>query len=78
MVANISPSSGCCEHTLNTLRYSDRVKELKKENRQPVNPLMLPRAANSKIVPVKKAEENNLVMPSEIFKRQNSNGAIPP
>ena len=33
MVANVSPSSGCCEHTLNTLRYSDRVKELKKENR---------------------------------------------
>ncbi len=29
MVANISPSSICCEHTLNTLRYADRVKELK-------------------------------------------------
>ena len=30
MVANISPSFMNCEHTLNTLRYSDRVKELKK------------------------------------------------
>eukprot|EP00474_Spongospora_subterranea_P006012 CRZ06470.1 hypothetical protein [Spongospora subterranea] len=30
MVANISPNSGSCEHTLNTLRYADRVKELKK------------------------------------------------
>ena len=31
MIANISPASNCCEHTLNTLRYADRVKELKKE-----------------------------------------------
>ena len=31
MIANISPASGCCEHTLNTLRYADRVKELKKD-----------------------------------------------
>jgi len=31
MIANISPAFSCCEHTLNTLRYADRVKELKKE-----------------------------------------------
>lgn len=31
MIANISPAASCCEHTLNTLRYADRVKELKKE-----------------------------------------------
>ena len=30
MIANVSPSQSCCEHTLNTLRYADRVKELKK------------------------------------------------
>jgi len=30
MIANISPNSGSCENTLNTLRYADRVKELKK------------------------------------------------
>jgi kinesin family protein 2/24 len=30
MIGNISPAMGSCEHTLNTLRYSDRVKELKK------------------------------------------------
>eukprot|EP00164_Ancoracysta_twista_P000259 GFYU01000365.1.p1 GENE.GFYU01000365.1~~GFYU01000365.1.p1 ORF type:complete len:678 (-),score=167.41 GFYU01000365.1:281-2314(-) len=29
MIANISPSLLNCEHTLNTLRYSDRVKELR-------------------------------------------------
>jgi kinesin family protein 2/24 len=32
MIANVSPASGCCEHSLNTLRYADRVKELKKGN----------------------------------------------
>jgi hypothetical protein len=35
MIANISPSSSCNEHTLNTLRYADRVKELRKEKNEP-------------------------------------------
>lgn len=30
MIGNISPSQSSSEHTLNTLRYADRVKELKK------------------------------------------------
>ena len=30
MIATISPASGSCEHTLNTLRYADRVKELRR------------------------------------------------
>lgn len=47
MVANIGPTISCCEHTLNTLRYADRVKELKKENRDQSNALMLPRQANN-------------------------------
>jgi len=32
MIGNISPAISSCEHTLNTLRYADRVKELKKSN----------------------------------------------
>ncbi|KAF5220497.1 putative Kinesin-13 5 [Trypanosoma cruzi] len=31
MIGNVSPASGSCEHTLNTLRYADRVKELRKD-----------------------------------------------
>ncbi|CAG2235798.1 KIF2_24 [Mytilus edulis] len=31
MIANISPTKSSCEHTLNTLRYADRVKELRKQ-----------------------------------------------
>jgi len=32
MIANVSPALGCCEPTLNTLRYADRVKEMKKDS----------------------------------------------
>eukprot|EP00762_Andalucia_godoyi_P005031 ANDGO_01444.mRNA.1 Kinesin-13A len=32
MIANIAPASAASEHTLNTLRYADRVKELKRGN----------------------------------------------
>ena len=32
MIGNISPALASCEHTLNTLRYADRVKELKKSS----------------------------------------------
>lgn len=35
MIANVSPGTSCVEHTLNTLRYADRVKEMKKEGEQP-------------------------------------------
>eukprot|EP01025_Chloroclados_australasicus_P065173 TRINITY_DN8846_c0_g2_i10.p1 TRINITY_DN8846_c0_g2~~TRINITY_DN8846_c0_g2_i10.p1 ORF type:complete len:603 (+),score=91.99 TRINITY_DN8846_c0_g2_i10:474-2282(+) len=31
MIATISPNSKSCEHTLNTLRYADRVKELRND-----------------------------------------------
>lgn len=32
MIANIAPNSGYAEHTLNTLRYADRVRELRGHN----------------------------------------------
>ncbi|XP_041057415.1 kinesin-like protein KIF24 isoform X2 [Carcharodon carcharias] len=35
MIANISPSHVATEHTLNTLRYADRVKELKRGTKTP-------------------------------------------
>lgn len=50
MIANVSPGLSCSEHTLNTLRYADRVKELKKMKTTPLSKedqlaqsLMLPR-----------------------------------
>ncbi|XP_042499142.1 kinesin-like protein KIN-13B isoform X2 [Macadamia integrifolia] len=39
MISCISPSSGSCEHTLNTLRYADRVKSLSKGNNSKKDPL---------------------------------------
>lgn len=50
MIAAVSPGLSCSEHTLNTLRYADRVKELKKMKQAPLSKdellaqqLMLPR-----------------------------------
>jgi len=68
MIGNISPSSNACEHTLNTLRYADRVKELKKpagESGPPLSQmdllaqqLMLPRQnKNSTKFNIKKEED---------------------
>lgn len=37
MIANVSPANSCVEHSLNTLRYADRVKEMKKEGDIPSN-----------------------------------------
>ena len=34
MIANISPCLSCSDHTLNTLRYADRVKELRKSKHE--------------------------------------------
>lgn len=44
MIANVSPSQGSSENTLNTLRYADRVKEMKNSNDgNKVDSMMLPR-----------------------------------
>ena len=50
MIGNISPAISNCEYTLNTLRYADRVKELKKDKDARIqlkDELMLPRQPNN-------------------------------
>jgi kinesin family protein 2/24 len=44
MIANISPSTSCCENSLNTLRYADRVKEMKRDRSSGMPPAPEPRA----------------------------------
>ena len=72
MIGNISPSLSACEHTLNTLRYADRVKELKKNHGKEskdsrdhlARALMLPRQMKNSArisLPVRTVEES-LVM----------------
>ena len=51
MIANVSPAQLCCEHSLNTLRYGDRVKELKNEQGGSNDKLMLARSGkNTRII----------------------------
>ncbi|PIA65045.1 hypothetical protein AQUCO_00100491v1 [Aquilegia coerulea] len=40
MISCVSPNSGSCEHTLNTLRYADRVKSLSKGTTSKKDPLL--------------------------------------
>ena len=41
MIGNVSPASSSCEHTLNTMRYADRVKELGRGNREATAEIMM-------------------------------------
>ncbi|GAU43456.1 hypothetical protein TSUD_140930 [Trifolium subterraneum] len=52
MISCISPSSGSCEHTLNTLRYADRVKSLSKGNSSRRDPLSSSNHRDSTVLPV--------------------------
>ncbi|GAA0141144.1 microtubule binding motor protein [Lithospermum erythrorhizon] len=52
MISCISPNSGSCEHTLNTLRYADRVKSLSKGNNSRREPSSISNLRNSVAVPL--------------------------
>ncbi|KAL9443548.1 hypothetical protein AB3S75_016835 [Citrus x aurantiifolia] len=67
MISCISPSSGSCEHTINTLRYADRVKSLSKGNiskRDPLSSSSNLRDSTafpgSSVVPTKLTSEDNV------------------
>ncbi|XP_009696503.1 PREDICTED: kinesin-like protein KIF24, partial [Cariama cristata] len=60
MIANVSPSHIATEHTLNTLRYADRVKELKKGIKCPT-PVTNRRRTVGNISP--KRVQNSLSLP---------------
>ncbi|KAM3143195.1 hypothetical protein pb186bvf_004781 [Paramecium bursaria] len=77
MIGNFSPSSLSAEHTLNTLRYADRVKEIKKTGERSNNrdlqgqinsldimqrELMLPRQGNRVPVPTPQPNQVNQVL----------------
>eukprot|EP00826_Nyctotherus_ovalis_P007218 TRINITY_DN11789_c0_g1_i2.p1 TRINITY_DN11789_c0_g1~~TRINITY_DN11789_c0_g1_i2.p1 ORF type:complete len:379 (+),score=93.47 TRINITY_DN11789_c0_g1_i2:759-1895(+) len=72
MIANVSPTASCCEHTLNTLRYADRVKELRKgpaSSHVPLDhfdqlskELMLPRQTNN-VTRIPVAKETKYTVP---------------
>ena len=73
MIANISPCLSCSEHTLNTLRYADRVKELRKtrherENENNKNNNYI----NNNAIKSKKTKENELL--AELLMMPRNNG----
>lgn len=61
MIATVSPSSANCEHTINTLRYADRVKELKGPSNLGTGEALMPREvyspANKSKIPVAAVSE---------------------
>jgi kinesin family protein 2/24 len=72
MIANISPCLSCSEHTLNTLRYADRVKELRKprHEREGEN-----NKNNNNIInnlKTKKSRENDLLAELLMMPRNNA------
>jgi kinesin family protein 2/24 len=80
MIANISPCLSCSENTLNTLRYADRVKELRKDTKektvkkeskeeQLADLLMMPRQHNKTVKYNVTIKKNNPNKPASIPKK---------
>ena len=67
MIANISPCLSCSEHTLNTLRYADRVKELRKQNKKEGDNNMY-----NSITINKKNKENDLLLNELLMMPRNN------
>ncbi|KAF2304863.1 hypothetical protein GH714_039203 [Hevea brasiliensis] len=66
MISCISPSSGSCEHTLNTLRYADRVKSLSKGNNSKRDPLSSSNLRDSTALPLTSALPNEATFDDNI------------
>ena len=71
MIANISPCLSCSEHTLNTLRYADRVKELRKPRHEKENENNKSNNYNNAIKS-KKTKESELL--AELLMMPRNNG----
>jgi kinesin family protein 2/24 len=67
MIANISPCLSCSEHTINTLRYADRVKELRKPRHDKENEYN-----KINFVKSKKSKESELL--AELLMMPRNNG----
>ena len=71
MIANISPCLSCSEHTLNTLRYADRVKELRKPRHEKESENNKNNNYNN-IIKSKKTKESELL--AELLMMPRNNG----
>ena len=50
MIANVAPTNSCCELSLNTLRYADRVKELSSSSKKDAKPLSVQEQLSNKLM----------------------------
>ena len=71
MIANISPCLSCSEHTLNTLRYADRVKELRKPRHEKESENNKNNNYNN-VIKSKKTKESELL--AELLMMPRNNG----
>lgn len=73
MIAMVSPTLSCCEHSLNTMRYADRVKELGAAN---------PNKAGNENEPRQLDESNGHMMESEdtngVMQAMRDDGVLSP